>query len=327
MSDKQWDALNYRRFDDLQDSSESEGDGHPNIDMGSWKRMKKRMRDEKGLPPRGAAVHDAFNYSNVNKNKSNPHDNPTEKQVEEFFKKSKSKLMTYCKIKNDADADEFIQKNPEIVTSSGEGFLITHAVDTSCLGEPASLAVPLYARRCLTVHNILASAKDANVKAQIAVQMFYKQRKSKRVVEMYEPEFEKQYQELLGLIKKRTKERLLEAEEEAKRRAKEGLNEEEVEEMKAPLGPGGLDPTKVLNELPKDMQDAFMEKDVAKLQSVIASMDPEKARDLMDKCVKSGLWVDNAAAAAEEAVETEQEQNGDRAEQAVKNAAVPDKSE
>jgi len=280
--------LNYERFRHIEDSSESEGDCHPNIDLGSWKRMKARMRTEKGLPPRGVELRDAYDVVKVNKTKNNPEDESKE-NIEDFFKKYRSKLETYAYIPDDKVADQFLQDNKEIVTHSGEGFLITLAVDKSCEGLPASLNVPLIAKRCLTMHNILASAKEANIKIEKSIQMFYKRRNHSKISEMYTEEFDKQNAELLALIKKRTKERLKEAEEAAKKPVE--LSPEEAEEYKAPLGPGGLDPTEVLNSLPKELQEAFMEKDTEKLTAAISKLPEEEARKYMDDCVKSGLWV------------------------------------
>jgi len=283
-----WDTLNYQRFQHIEDSSESEGDCHPNIDLGSWKRMKARMRDEKGLPPRGVELRDAYDVVKVNKTKHTPEDESKE-NIEDFFKKYRSKLETYAIIPDDKVADKFLQDNKEIVNHSGEGFLITLAVDQSCEGPPASLNVPLMAKRCLTMHNILASAKEANIKIEKSIEMFYKRRNNEKISEMYTQEFDKQHSELMSLIKKRTVERLKEAEEEAKKPIE--MSSEEVQECKAPLGPGGLDPTEVLNSLPQEMQDAFLEKDTEKLTAAISALPEEEARKYMEDCVKSGLWV------------------------------------
>jgi len=291
MAGTSWDHLNYKRFEHIEDSSEDEGDCHPNIDLGSWKRMKKRMRDEKGLPPRGVELWDAYNVTKTNKYKTDIDDEePTGKQVEEFLKKSRSKLEAYQLMPDDAEADKFLQENQGIITESGKGFLITKAVDKSCEGEPASLMVPLMAKRCLTVHNIIEAAKDAKMPLNKAVELFFQRKGDKRIEEIYTREFNKQLEDLLRLIKNRTVERLQEAEERRKQEIKE-MTVEEAEANRAPLGPGGLDPTEVLNELPKKMKDAFMAKDTAKLQEAISEMDPKEANIIMKKCVDSGLWV------------------------------------
>jgi len=300
-----WDTLNYQRFDNVEDSSESEGDSHPNIDTPSWKRMKGRMRKEKGLPPRGAELRDAYDVVKVNKTKNNPEKESVEK-VEEFMRNHRSKLETYALIPDDEVADKFLQDHKEIVSHSGEGFLITLAVDRSCEGEPASLNVPLISKRCLTMHNILASAKDANIQIEKSIKMFYKGKKTDHMSEIYSTEFEKQQSELLALIRKRTKERLAEEEEVAKKPIDQ-LTPDELIEHKAPVGPGGLDPTEVLNSLPKDMQEAFLEKDTEKLTAAISKLPEEEAQKLLADCVKSGLWVSSKADNPEETNEEKNE--------------------
>jgi len=279
-----WDTLNYHRFDHVEDSSESEGDSHPNIDLNSWKRMKGRMRKEHGLPPRGIELRDAYNIVKVNQSKNNPEEEPFE-NIEDYMKKHRSKLETYALIPDDEVAKKFLQDHKEIVSHSGEGFLITLAVNQSCEGEPASLNVPLIAKRCLTMHNILVSAKEANVKIENSIKMFFMRTKNLRISGQYNKEFEKQHSELLSLIRNRTKERLAEEEEEAKKPV------EIKSEDKAPVGPGGLDPTEVLNSLPEDVQKAFLEKDTQMLEAALSKLPVEEARKYLDDCVKSGLWV------------------------------------
>jgi len=283
-----WDTLNYNRFEEVEDSSESEGDCHQNIDLPSWKRMKGRMRKEKGLPPRGIELRDAYDVTKVNKTKNN-HDEDSDQNIEEFMNKHREKLEIYALIPDDEAADKFLRDHTEIVNHSGEGFLITLAVNKSCEGEPASFNVPLIAKRCLTVHNIVASAKDANIKIEKAIKMFFKGKNTDQIGGMYKSEFTKQHSELMTLIRKRTKERLEEEEEAAKEPME--LTPDEIKEFKAPVGPGGLDPTEVLNSLPEEMREAFLAKDTEKLKEAIANLPPAEAEKHMADCVKSGLWV------------------------------------
>lgn len=292
-----WDTLNYQRFEHIEDSSESEGDSHPNIDLGSWKRMKGRMRNEHGLPPRGTQVRDAYNVVKLNKSKSNPEEDST-KNIEDFMKNHRSKLETYALLPDDELAKKYLQDHKEIVSHSGEGFLITLAVEKSCAGEPASLNVPLIAKRCLTMHNILVSAKEANIKIENSITMFFIRTKNARISEKYTEEFEKQHSELLSLIRKRTVERLAEDEEAAKQPTE--IKQEVAIEQKAPLGPGGLDPTEVLNSLPMDMQRAFLDKDTPKLIAAMEKLPAEEAQKYLADCVKSGLWVSSPTTEADD---------------------------
>lgn len=108
--------------------------------------------------------------------------------------------------------------------------------------------------------------------------------------QMYSAELEKQVMELMGRIEIRRKERLKEAEE-ALAQQEDGV---EYVEEKAPLGPGGLDPTEVLNALPPKMQQAFVNRDIGQLKQVLSDLPLEEAQKYMKMCVDSGLWVDNA---------------------------------
>jgi len=77
------------------------------------------------------------------------------------------------------------------------------------------------------------------------------------------------------------------------------MEQEEIDdnnpENNAPVGPGGLDPTEVINSLPKEMQEAFVSQNVDKLKEVLAKMDAQEASYHMQRCIDSGLWVENAA--------------------------------
>ena len=80
------------------------------------------------------------------------------------------------------------------------------------------------------------------------------------------------------------------AEIDRERAQEEGVDLESVPREER-LGPGGLDPLEVIQELPVAMQEAFESRDTDKLREVLLSMPPEDAERLMKRCVDSGLWV------------------------------------
>lgn len=59
------------------------------------------------------------------------------------------------------------------------------------------------------------------------------------------------------------------------------------------LGPGGLDPVEVFESLPKSMQEAFEAKDTEMLRVALESMSTQEAKEHMERCEQSGLWVSN----------------------------------
>jgi cell division cycle protein 37 len=66
------------------------------------------------------------------------------------------------------------------------------------------------------------------------------------------------------------------------------------------MGPGGLDPIEVLESLPEDIQEAFMEQDMAKLQAAFGRLDHETAVHYLRQCEDSGLWVPGKGGSAHE---------------------------
>ena len=60
------------------------------------------------------------------------------------------------------------------------------------------------------------------------------------------------------------------------------------------LGPGGLDPLEVIETLPEDMVKAFESRNVEDLKAALMKLPPEEAQRHMERCVASGLWVDNS---------------------------------
>ena len=210
------------------------------------------------------------------------------------------KLRKFANIKNDKKADKFIKRNPELVHEASEGFLITFAVDRAVEGAGKPELARL-ARRTLMIHNLVQSCSQQNCAPQIGVGQFYQKIGSDpRIMDSYKVELNKQVAELMERIEVRRVERLAELQD---------IPDEYEEEEKAPLGPGGLDPTEVLNSLPEEMQTAFMSQEVEQLKQCLAAMDPDTAEYHMKRCVDAGLWVqpeeDMESAAAPDAAETE----------------------
>lgn len=66
------------------------------------------------------------------------------------------------------------------------------------------------------------------------------------------------------------------------------LQEYEEEERQKRLGPGGLDPEEVYNNLPEELRKCFDSRNVELLQETISKMDEEEAKYHMKRCVDSG---------------------------------------
>ncbi|ETO14471.1 hypothetical protein RFI_22900 [Reticulomyxa filosa] len=213
-----------------------------------------------------------------------------------FLNENMKRLKKFAKMDTIEKADKFLKLRPYLVHEASEGYLITYAVDRAVEGADTR-ELERIAERCLQIHNLVQSCQTGNVKPEIGVEIFYKKLAIPHVafflinllfflallcflLEKYRKELAKQQSELMQRIEIRRIERLREM-------------EEQMEVEKAPVGPGGLDPTEVLNSLPKSLQEAFMTQDVDKLKEVIAQMDQNEAAYHMKRCVDAGLWVEN----------------------------------
>ena len=76
------------------------------------------------------------------------------------------------------------------------------------------------------------------------------------------------------------------------------IEEEEAQERAERLGPAGLDPYEVLEEIPPKMREAFETQNTPLLKETFAAL-PDGERELVyQKVVGSGLWVPSAEDAA-----------------------------
>jgi len=274
--------LNYDKWADMWVSSDDDEDCHPNIDKFAWRRLKQRMRAEKGIEVAEPELKDKWNTTNVNKAVDEielPKTNP-----EQYLKEKRPIIDKFANIKNRVKSDGFLMANPTLATQLTEGYLITKAVDLAVVNKEDP-KIQLYAERCLQVHNLNESAKHANIQPQVSVPLFYKQLKNDAKRKEYDLEFKKQLKEILGRIETRRIERLEEDEK------KEENPEEDFE--KAPLGPGGLDPTEVLQSLPENIQDAFCNQNKELLVKAFESLSKEEAEYHLKRCVDAGLWNEN----------------------------------
>lgn len=274
------DPSNYKKWDDIWISDDDDEDCHPNIEKYAWRRLKARMRAEKGEKVNEVQLKDKWSSTNVNRKE--PEKNLAEEDPEEFLKQYRSKIEKYASIKDDVKADGFLMANPKLACQLTEGFLITQAVDRAVEDEKDP-SIHRIARRCLQVHNLNVSATAAGIPPEKSVPLFFKHLKNEAKRKEYEQEFKKQLVEIKGRIETRRKERLEEAAQAA---------EEEVDDdyEKAPLGPGGLDPTEVLQSLPEAVQQAFVSQDKQALITALDKLPKEEAAQIIKKCIDSGLW-------------------------------------
>lgn len=275
-------------------SSDDDADCHPNIEKYAWRNLKKRMRAEKGETVNEVELKDKWSTTAVNKKETV--NDPSEADPDQYLKDFKAKMIHYSEIKDDMKGDAYLLANPKLVSQLCEGFLITRAVDLAEENQNDP-RIPTMARRCLQVHNINISAQTAKIPGHMSVPLFFKQLKNDDKRKEYYVEFEKQLDEIKGRIEIRRKERL----EEKRQRAENPEEEAMPDGMEpAPLGPGGLDPTEVLQSLPENIQQAFISQDKQKLVHALQAMPEAEAQKIIQQCIDSGLWNPGGPPAEEE---------------------------
>jgi cell division cycle protein 37 len=243
-----------------------------------------------------------------------------------YVKQHEKLLREFVAIESNREVSErFMVDHPEILNQHADGFLLLLCLDTAMrqASEPEANKTPKQiekekrelrrvVRQHLLLNYVLELAKLSKVDdVRAAVRPFFlktsKQTKEQAV------EFENELTAFISRIENRAKEKLAKGEKSPLQKKKEA---EEEEYEPAGVGPGGLDPNEVLPTLPKEMQQAFVEQDVAKLKQILSSLPPEEADYHLKRCIDSGLWVVPGGNNDNDDEEEEEEEDGDEEEQA-----------
>jgi len=272
--------VDYSKWDDIWVESDDDADCPKNIEKYTWRRLVQRKRREEGNEKKEPELTDAWNSTTVNQVKDGSKIE-AKKDPTEYLNKYKTEMDHFGDIEDIKKADGYLIAKPHLVEELTEGYLISKAIDLAIINKKDKNLKRL-SERCLQINSIIKASEEAKMPPSESVLIFYKHLKNPETSKLHYEQIKKQIPEIMERIAVRRKERMKEAE------------KKEEEEM-APLGPGGLDPTEVLNSLPKELQECFMSKDIQKLQDVLKRIPPQEAEMHMKRCVDSGLWVPNNA--------------------------------
>jgi cell division cycle protein 37 len=181
-------------------------------------------------------------------------------------------LETYSEIQNIDETKEFLHKHCDVLLHEhAQSYMLLSSLEDEM--NKKHERCKLVCRQSQILAHIQELGNSMHRDPRDVVLPFFKRIEEKSY-----------YESFLGAVedfRKRIQERAI-----VKRKE---MDEENRREMQ--LGPGGLDPMEVLESLPTEVKRAFESQDIEGLQSALASLDPEVAKDVMDRCVKSGLWV------------------------------------
>ncbi|XP_041033121.1 hsp90 co-chaperone Cdc37 isoform X2 [Carcharodon carcharias] len=208
-----------------------------------------------------------------------------EKKHKTFVEKYEKQIKHFGMLSRWDDSQKYLSDNPHLVCEETANYLVIWCIDLEV--EEKHALMEQVAHQTIVMQFILELAKSLKVDPRACFRQFFTKIKTadKQYIEAFNDE--------LGAFKERVKGR-------AQARIEKAMKEYEEEERQKRMGPGGLDPVEVYENLPAEMKNCFDSKDIQMLQDVISKMDPTEAKYHMQRCIDSGLWIPNAKAAEEE---------------------------
>lgn len=207
-------------------------------------------------------------------------DNLTEEEREakmkKFIKENEKLLKQFGMLRKYDDSKKFLQDHSQLVCEETANYLVIWCINLE-MEEKHDLMAHV-AHQTICMQYILELSKQLDVDPRACIGSFFS--KIQVAEKTYKDSFDDELEQFKARIKKRAAEKIQEA-----------IREQEEEERQARLGPGGLDPVEVYEELPDELKKCFDAQDVPMLQATIAKMPEQTAMYYMNKCVASGLWV------------------------------------
>ncbi|XP_055340209.1 hsp90 co-chaperone Cdc37-like [Paramacrobiotus metropolitanus] len=211
-------------------------------------------------------------------------DEEREQYYVDFVKKNEADIKKFAFFRNYDDSREFLQSHSELVCEETANYMVLMCLNLEM--EQKHALMDHVAHQAIVMQFILELAKQLDMDPRACVSSFFS--RIKLADKQYKDAFNDEYTAFKGRIQER-----------ARIRIQKAMEEVEEEERNARLGPGGLDPVEVMEELPEELRKCFESRDTEMLKEVLASLDKDKAIEYMDKCVKSGLWVPEGGASNE----------------------------
>jgi cell division cycle protein 37 len=251
-----------------------------------FKRKEEELLKKERLAPWNVDTisHDKFTKTIINNEPAKRSDaEMTEEERAERYKnfldKSKTKIKHFGMLRNYEDSKRYLTENPDLVCEDTANYLVVWCIDLEI--EDKHDLMEHVAHQCIIMQFILELSKTLKYDPRTCVGPFFtKMQKAER-------EYKEGFNDELNAFKNRITKR-------AKEKIDAAMKEAEEEERQARLGPGGLDPVEVFDSLPDELKRCFESQDIKLLQDTLLGMKKEEAEYLMDRCVKSGLWVPDA---------------------------------
>lgn len=183
----------------------------------------------------------AFSKTIINKAVANPSydelsDEEKEKRMRDFVKTNEKLLKQYGMLKKYEDSKKFLLDHNQLVSEATANYLVIWCINLEM--EKKSELMAHVAHQCICMQFILELAKQLDVDPRACVGSFFQR------IQVAEPEYKAHFSSEVVAFKERIRKR-------AEEKIDEAIAEQEEEERKARLGPGGLDPVEVFETLPE----------------------------------------------------------------------------
>ncbi|CAK9298501.1 unnamed protein product [Gordionus sp. m RMFG-2023] len=197
----------------------------------------------------------------------------------QFNKEHMKELKTLGLLHRWDDTKAYLTEHPELVCEETSNFFVIWCIDLEV--EEKHELMAHVAHQTITMQYLLELAKKLEVNPKAVVSSFFTK------IKLADKEYMDTFNDELEAFKQRVKDR-------ARIRIEKAIKELEEEERQKRLGPGGLDPVEVMEQLPKEMQECFEKQDTQLLKKFLPTIERAEAERLMKLCVDSGLWVPDA---------------------------------
>eukprot|EP00949_MAST-11_sp_MAST-11-sp1_P003332 g3332.t1 len=197
---------------------------------------------------------------------------------------------------------DLLLEHPELLSEHAVGYMLLMCLDFEMSGQTAR--AKRTAQQYQIIQSILELAKGSKKDPRSAIHPFFRRIDENR--EAFQKGFEKSVDDFYLKLQNRAKDKIAQGEKSPLQMERDASNsqgqEQEQEQAEqeeevvygidpdAPLGPGGLSPSEVFDELPPEIQNCFISRDIPMLERELSKLPREEAETLLDRCVKSGLW-------------------------------------
>ena len=201
---------------------------------------------------------------------------------EEFVKKNRDIMMEYAAIdEEDEKSEQFILNHTQLLSEHATGFYLLNCINLQAEGKTREMRKMARQYLMLTYVCDLAKTMPGRDARDAIKPLFAKMERNQEVAEGFADHLEKYIAHVKTRAEVKKKEMAEAAEEDG-----EYVTLKKGEQV----GPGGLDPAEVFEELPQVMQEAFGERSIDALKAALATMSTEDAEYHMKRCIDSGLW-------------------------------------